>query len=72
MGTLLQTTEKTRVDTEEEAITFIQNERNAAAQQGYEVKKSSYTAKQKKSKGEIVDSWYVVEIVKKFNEESEF
>lgn len=66
---LLQETIKYRVDTEEEAVAAIEDAKAQAAANGYEVKKSSYTAKTKKSKGEIICSWYVVEICKKYNDE---
>lgn len=65
----LQETTKYRVDTEKEAIEMIEQARNDAAKEGYDVKKSSYTAKNKKAKGAIIDEWFVVEICLKYNDE---
>lgn len=67
--TVLQVTTKYRVDTENEAISLIQNIKDNAKTEGYEVKKSSYSAKNKKSKGQIIDEWFVVEVCVKYNEE---
>lgn len=69
MKELLQTVEKIRVDTESEAVQLIEEMKAKAVTEGYEIRKSSYTKKQKKSKGEIVADWVNVEITKKFNDE---
>jgi hypothetical protein len=69
MKELLQTVEKIRVDTESEAVQLIEEMKVKAVTEGYEIRKSSYTKKQKKSKGEIVAEWVNVEITKKFNDE---
>jgi len=65
---LLKQTDVYRVDTEEEALNMIQNCKEIQFKEGYTLTKSSYTFKAKKSKGEIVDSWYVVSTEKTFNE----
>lgn len=65
----LQETTRYRVDNENEATELIEQAKQEAIQSGYEIKKSSYTAKCKKKKGEIVDSWFVVEICRKYADE---
>lgn len=68
MKILLKTTEVYRVDDENEAIKMIENARDAQLEEGYTLSKSSYVLKNKKSKGEIIDSWAVVSIEKTINE----
>jgi hypothetical protein len=64
---LLETTNKYRVETEEEAINLINNCKEKQIGGGYEVTKSGYVLKTKKSKGEIVESWYIVTLVMNYN-----
>lgn len=64
---LLKTTDVYRVDTEEEAMTMIENAKNEQISGGYSVTKSGYTMKTKKSKGEIVDISFRVSIEKTFD-----
>lgn len=59
---VLEETKKYRVDTEDEAIAAIQLFRDKADQNGYVVSKSTYQKKEKKAKGEILDSGYLVSI----------
>lgn len=68
MKYLIETTEVYRVDQESEAKDLIET-----AKQGkeYTLKKYSSQYKEKKSKGEIVDAWYKVTLVKEFNSEKE-
>ena len=63
---LIKRTEEYRVSTEGEATELIERFKEEQ-NQGYEVIKSGYTLKTKKSKGEIVDSWYVVSITMNFD-----
>ena len=65
---LIKRVETYRVDSEEEAKNFI--ERNKKAN-GYTLTKYSSEHKEKKAKGEIVDSWTRVTLTKTFNEEAE-
>lgn len=58
----LKETIEYRLDTEQAAIQFINNEREKAKEEGYDVLKASYTLKEKKAKGEIVDRGYLVSI----------
>lgn len=67
---LLKRVEEYRVSTEEEAVDLINTFKSRQAEGGYEVTKSGYALKTKKSKGEIIDSWYVVSITMNFNLEA--
>ena len=55
-----------RVDTESEAVEMIQDAKDNQARGGYTLTKSGYTMKTKKSKGEIVYSWFVVSLEKSY------
>lgn len=68
MKYLVETTEIYRVDQESEAKELIES-----AKQGkqYILKKYSSQYKEKKAKGEVVDAWYKVVLVKEFNSEKE-
>ena len=68
MKTLLKTTEVYRVDDESEAIAMIEDARDEQLMKGYTLSKSGYVLKNKKSKGEIVDSWALVTLEKTINE----
>lgn len=64
---LVKKVEEYRVNTEEEATALIETFKNDQCAGGYEVIKSGYTFKTKKSKGEIVDSWYIVSVTMNYN-----
>lgn len=68
MKILLSTTEKYRVDNEDEAVKMIETAKDESLTEGYTLTKSSYVIKTKKSKGEIVDSWAVCTLEKTFND----
>ena len=68
MKTLIKTTDVYRVENEEEAVKMIERIKNDALTEGYTLTKSGYVLKNKKSKGEIIDSWAVVTLEKTFNE----
>lgn len=68
MKTLIKTTDVYRVDSEGEAMQMINDCKNDAASEGYMLTKSSNVIKTKKSKGEIIDSWYIVTLEKTFND----
>ena len=57
---LLKETFEFRTDTEADALKLIEEYRTNANSKGYTVTKASYTRKDKKSKGEIVDTAYVI------------
>ena len=63
---LLKTTDVWLVETEEEAMEMIEDVKEKQAQGGYTVTKSGYTAKPKKSKGEVLYIEYKVTIEKTF------
>lgn len=65
--TLLKRTDEYRVGSEEEAKQTIENEAEKAKTEGYDVISASYTYKEKKLKGEVIDYGYLVKIVKVFN-----
>lgn len=64
---LNQTTEIYRVDTEEEVQAFIEEAKADAIANGYVLKSCSYTIKEKKAKGEVIDSAYQVKVVKDYS-----
>jgi hypothetical protein len=68
MKYLLETTEVYRVDKESEAKELIES---AKSGNNYLLKKYSSQYKERKQKGEVVDAWYRVTLVKTFNEEKE-
>lgn len=65
----IQETIKVKHDSEREAVEFIDAERKRAKEECFEIKKSGYTRKEKKSKGVCIDSWYLSEITYKYAEE---
>ena len=68
MRYLINVTEVYRVDTEAEAAELI-NEAKASG--SYALSKYSSTKKERKAKGEVIDEWYHVVLVKTFNDEKE-
>ena len=68
MRYLCEVTEKYRIDTENEAKTFIEEQKK---DNKYNLKKYASELKERKVKGEIVDSWYQVTLVKVFNDAKE-
>lgn len=62
MALLVKESKTWRVDTEKEAMNKIQECKDSAASEGYMVSKNGYTYKTKKSKGEIVEEWYLVDV----------
>lgn len=68
MKYLISVTEVFRVDKDEEAKKLIQE---AKEDNSFELKKYSNEYKERKQKGEIVDAWHRVTLVKQFNNEKE-
>ena len=66
MAHLIKTTEVYRVETEDEAKKFIEEQKQNDA---YEMVKYSSEYKTKKAKGEIEDEWFRVTLVKNFDDE---
>ena len=65
---LVSATEVYRVDNDVSAAALIDE---AKAETKYILAKYSSVKKEKKAKGEIVDEWYQVTLVKKFNDEKD-
>lgn len=65
---LLKTTDVYRINTEEEAMELIQSFKDNQLVDGYTVTKSGYVLKTRKSKGEVVDSWFIATIERRFTE----
>lgn len=68
MKYLCEVTEKYRIDTESEAKAFIEEQKKS---ENYSIKKYSSERKERKIKGEIVDEWMQVTLVKIFNDPKE-
>lgn len=57
---LLKETKEYRVESENEAKDLMEKFRTEAHEKGYQITKCGYTHKDKKSKGEIIDSCEIV------------
>ena len=66
MGELCKRTEEWRVNDEVEAKALIEQAKQDEAVEGYELKSYKMVKKDKKSKGEIIDSWIIVTLVKQW------
>ena len=66
---LLKVTETYRFESEKDVEAFIKEEKEGAF--NYTVIKYNVTKRERKQKGEIIDTWYRVEIMKEFNDERE-
>ena len=65
---LITTTEVYRVDTEGEVDAAIAE---AKADDSFNLVKYNREYKERKSKGEVIDSWYKLSLVKSFNDEKD-
>lgn len=63
---IMKQTDEIRVDTEKEAQALIDSFKEKAKTEGYELVSYTSTHKEKKSKGEITDDFYIVKVVKKW------
>lgn len=68
MKYLINTTEVYRFNNEDEATQFVEN---AKKETGYILNKFTIEYKEKKQKGDIVDFWWKVTLVKHFTSEKE-
>lgn len=68
---LLKTTETYRLETLSDVEEFHDKLKEDAEEQGYQLVGFSYTNKEKKEKGEVVDEWCLVKVIKQFNEEKD-
>ena len=66
MGELCKKTEEWKVNNEAEAQALIEQAKKDPEGEGYELIQYKMVKKDKKSKGEIVDSWIIVTLVKKW------
>lgn len=66
MGELCKRTEEFRVNNEAEAQALIDQAKKDPEGEGYELVSYKMVKKDKKSKGEIVDSWIIVTLVKQW------
>ena len=65
---LIKTTEEHRADTEAEATTLIEAAKNDSR---YVLSKYSSVHKERKQKGEVVDDYFIVTLVKVFDDAKE-
>ena len=68
MKYLLTTTEVYRFNEEQKAAKFVEDEKSKP---GFTLMKSAVDYKERKQKGEVIDFWWKVTLVKKFNDEKE-
>lgn len=66
VGELCKKTEEWRVNDEVEAKALIEDAKKNEAIEGYELKSYKMVKKDKKSKGEIIDEWVIVTLVKQW------
>lgn len=64
---LIKQTEEYLVDTEKEAQALIEKFKEKSSEEGYEVVSYTSTLKEKKSKGEVIESHYLVKLVKRWS-----
>ena len=63
---LIKRSEEYRVDTEEQATALINQAKDNEGKEGYELTSYTMVKKNKKQKGEIIDEWVVVTLVKQW------
>lgn len=63
---ILKVTSEYRAETEEEAKQMNEDFKEEAKKSGYILTSFSYTKKEKKSKGDIIDEGYLVKVVKTY------
>lgn len=66
MNELLKRTEEYKVNNEAEAQALIEQAKRDPNGEGYELTSYKMVKKDKKSKGEIIDSWVIVTLVKQW------
>lgn len=66
MGELCKKTEEWKVANEAEAEALIEKAKQDPKQEGYELTSYKMVKKNKKSKGEIIDEWVIVTLVKQW------
>lgn len=68
LKSLIKSTVELRVETEEEADQLNQELQREALDNGYTLTNFSKSRKDVKSKGEVVDSWYIIKYTYQFND----
>jgi hypothetical protein len=68
---LLKTTEEYRLETLDEVVSFRKWLYQDGSSQGYDINSFGYVEKAIKEKGEYIDSYYVVKVQKKFDDEKD-
>lgn len=68
MAYLTKVTEVYRVNSENQVAAMIEEAKNSPQ---YILSKYSSVAKEQKAKGEVIDSWFQLTLVKVFNDEKE-
>ena len=63
---LIKQTDEITVGTEEEAKALIESFKEKARTEGFEIVSYSTTLKEKKAKGEVIDSYYICTTVKRW------
>jgi hypothetical protein len=63
---LIKQTDEITVGTEEEAKALIESFKEKAKTEGFEIVSYSTTLKEKKAKGEVINSYYLCKIVKRW------
>ena len=63
---LLKVTEEYRAESEQEVKEMNEQFKSESKSEGYILNAFSYTKKEKKSKGEIIDDGYLVKVVKTY------
>lgn len=66
MRTLLKTVDTFRVEKEEDAMRLIEEYKDNQIKEGYLLTKSGYVLKTRKSKGEIIESWFICTVERTF------
>ena len=68
---LVSTVESYRLETEDEVNKFKLEQQEEADKIGYIISNFNISLKEKKSKGEVVETWYIVSIKKIFEDPKE-
>lgn len=63
---IMKQIDEIKVGTEEEAKALVEDFKKKASEEGYEITNYTITLKEKKSKGEIIDSWWIVKVTKRW------
>ena len=66
MGELCKKTEEWKVNDEREAEALIEKAKKDENNEGYELTSYKMVKKNKKSKGEVIDEWIIVTLVKQW------